>query len=274
MADRPPTREHEVPKMIPPPPAATAGRILVCHVLPRTRADGPANMALDHALLDHVASEQQHAFFRVYEWLRPTLSLGYFQRFQDALAELDAIAEVVRRPSGGGALWHDRDLTYCLVLPASHPATRPSQELYRKVHATIAELLHSLGVVVDQVRGGSARFRASRPFLCSDDRCEFDLVAGQQKSVGSAQRRLRGSVLQHGSIRLENRLDPQPRQGPAQPAAPAHLLIDQISVQLPEAVAAALGLHTTPGPIPDAIKQHARKLELARYRTLDWTRRR
>ena len=82
---------------------------------------GPWNMAVDEALLaDDV--ETDAATLRFYRWSEPTLSLGYFQSYADR--ELHAASRgcaVVRRQSGGGAILHDRELTYSLVLPPTNP---------------------------------------------------------------------------------------------------------------------------------------------------------
>src|ERR1700678_3435608 len=92
-----------------------------CHVLPHEAADGPANMALDEALLETGANGAGPAYLRPYGWTTPTLSLGYFQR----LAELQVeprfqSVPLVRRLTGGGAIWHHHELTYALIIPAIH----------------------------------------------------------------------------------------------------------------------------------------------------------
>src|SRR5689334_9170111 len=91
-------------------PVTTAYCLLTmhCRLLPHEVRSGPANMALDEALLDAVDAEPSSAVLRTYGWSEPTLSLGYFQ----AIAEAEADPRwrdvpIVRRPSGGGALWHD-----------------------------------------------------------------------------------------------------------------------------------------------------------------------
>ncbi len=100
---------------------------LTCRVLPYETADGPANMALDEALLDAVAADAETAYLRTYGWTVPTLSLGYFQR----LAEVQADARwqsvaVVRRLTGGGAIWHHQEVTYALIVPC-RTSSRASQ---------------------------------------------------------------------------------------------------------------------------------------------------
>src|SRR4051812_5496180 len=108
-------------------------------------------MALDEALLDAVAEDPSAAWLRTYGWTAPTLSLGYFQRWADAQADPRwRDAPIVRRPTGGGAIWHDRELTYALVVPGQHPLARPSTALYRAVHEAIAGLLRARGLAADR----------------------------------------------------------------------------------------------------------------------------
>src|SRR5689334_22732481 len=78
-------------------------------------ADGPTNMAVDETLLEAAAAGT--ASLRFYGWSAATLSLGYFQRAADRLVALPW----VRRPSGGGAIVHHLEVTYCLALPAGRP---------------------------------------------------------------------------------------------------------------------------------------------------------
>jgi lipoate-protein ligase A len=161
-------------------------------------------MAMDEALLDAVADDPSMAVVRTYEWSTPTLSLGYFQRMEEASADPRwASVPMVRRPTGGGALWHDLEVTYAVVVPIVHPASRPSRVLYQVVHEAIAEGLRSIGIPAAR-RGGTFEEMAgeNRPFLCFTDRDEQDIVLRNAKIVGSAQRRRGGAVLQHGSLLL------------------------------------------------------------------------
>jgi lipoate-protein ligase A len=103
---------------------------LTCRLLPHSNADGPVNMARDEAMLDHVSRYPEAAAFRTYGWTEPTLSLGYFQ----SVADLDSdprwrTVPVVRRPTGGGAIWHDHEITYALAVPRTHPLSHRSREL-------------------------------------------------------------------------------------------------------------------------------------------------
>ena len=163
-------------------------------------------MAVDEALLAD-AADCRVASLRFYQWRQPTLSLGYFQSWADRpLHDL----EVVRRPSGGGALLHDRELTYAAVLPASHSLARGSTALYEAVHGALMEALAELGLATRFHRdgGGESGQVTDNDYFCFVRRSEFDILATDAlgcpatKVVGSAQRRRRGAVLQHGAILL------------------------------------------------------------------------
>ena len=187
-----------------------------CQLLVDPPLAGAENMARDEALLDLAATKgaatQGIASVRVYQWQEPTLSLGYFQNYADRQQHPASLgAAVVRRQSGGGAILHDRELTYSLALPSGHPCARNAQLLYDTVHQALAELLtrqlpagHQLQLFPEQLA------RETEPFLCFQRRARGDIVHFSAenrpqnpcgaKVVGSAQRRSRGAVLQHGSV--------------------------------------------------------------------------
>lgn len=173
---------------------------MIAHRLPREAADGPTNMARDEALLE--AAEAGEAWLRTYTWTAPTLSLGYFQKWAQVDTESRwRDAAIVRRPTGGGALWHDREITYAVALPRQHPLATRHVELYEAIHDAIAARIRSLGIDAHR-RGPSARPNQVKPFLCFQDRDPSDVVSGPTKLVGSAQRRRSGAILQHGALLL------------------------------------------------------------------------
>jgi len=90
-----------------------------CHLLIDPPASGSWNMAVDEVLLGAVAKSGTSAL-RFYQWKSPTLSLGYFQSYSERSKHPTSLAaDALRRLSGGGAILHDRELTYSLILPAS-----------------------------------------------------------------------------------------------------------------------------------------------------------
>lgn len=245
-----------------------------CRILPYRVADGSSQMAWDEAMLEAVAEDPTAALLRSYGWSEPTLSLGYFQEIAEAEADPRwAGAPIVRRPTGGGAIWHDRELTYALVLPASHPTARPSVALYHAVHAAIAGLLRSRGVEVDRRGPSDPPPGPGRPLLCFRDRDPEDLVLRGAKVVGSAQRRRRGAVLQHGSLLLEHspRTPELPGVADLSPVASDPLAW---SASLEEHLPRALGLAASWEPPPDSLAGRADLLERTVYRTDAWNRRR
>jgi lipoate-protein ligase A len=197
-------------------------------ILPTIDADGPTQMGLDLALLDHAHDESGTIWFRTYTWSRPTLSLGYFQAWHDAsesIRDLWKGFDVVRRPSGGGAIVHHGDLTYAIVVPSTHPWCGQARTLYQAMHDAVSKLLTEDGADATrrQLAHGfrpivsAATYKDTKPpspFLCFEDGDADDVVLDGVKIVGGAQRRRVWATMQHGSIRWRS-----PGQGPgaAQP---------------------------------------------------------
>lgn len=188
-----------------------------CRLIVDPPADGAWNMAVDEALLANVAKADMPTL-RFYQWQRPTLSLGYFQRVADrAQHPASREADLVRRLSGGGAILHDREVTYSLAVPRSHPLASKTQALYRTVHEAVLQFLSGRiteNVVDNQLSicdSAPSLTSSEEPFLCFQRRSRGDVLwqssvggspQGTHKIVGSAQRRRRGAVLQHGSVLL------------------------------------------------------------------------
>ena len=246
-----------------------------CRVLPFEVADGPANMALDEALLDEVAEgPTRGAVLRTYGWSAPTLSLGYFQKVADAEADPHLReAPIVRRPTGGGAIWHHHEITYAVVIPGDHALARHADDLYRATHAAIADLLGTQGVAAGRRGASPASFTRDSPFLCFTDRNSEDIVFQGFKLVGSSQRRRPGALLQHGSVLLaRSPVDPGlPGVGDL---CPVRTDPQYWSSLLLESLPAALGLVGQSADIPGEIRRRAEVLRREVYGAPSWTRRR
>lgn len=160
---------------------------------------GAWNMAVDQVLLQS-AFENEIATLRWYSW-EPTASLGYFQS-ETELQNDSRLAKLphVRRLSGGGTLVHDQELTYSLTLPPSQSLIKRPIDLYRIVHQCIAAELSNRGANAT-LRGVTVKNR-QEPVLCFAREDEHDLVLNGHKIMGSAQRRRRGAILQHGGLLL------------------------------------------------------------------------
>lgn len=173
-----------------------------CRLLVDPPAAGAWNMAVDEVLLEW-AERTGGCCWRFYQWEEPTLSLGYFQVYEDRWQHAASHkCPVVRRASGGGAILHDRELTYSCVWPQGHRLAAGRLLLYEAVHASLIELLAEKGITAS-LHGQAGSDKAEQPpFLCFQRRSPGDIVVAGAKVVGSAQRRLRGAVLQHGSVLL------------------------------------------------------------------------
>lgn len=187
-------------------------------------ASGAENMALDEALMARARSTGEWVL-RVYSWSVPTLSLG---RNQSGRAAYDpatlarAGIAVVRRPTGGRAVLHDREVTYSVTAPAV--GAGPLRESYQRINRLLLDGLRSLGLAVEI----AAPARAPKPDLspCFERPSPGELTAGGRKLAGSAQWREHGALLQHGSILVDGDQAPVStllREPLTPPPAPATL---------------------------------------------------
>lgn len=228
-------------------------------------------MGLDEALLAS-ASQQGSATLRFYQWAPATLSLGYFQRSADRQSHAASrAAPLVRRASGGGAILHDRELTYSLALPAAHPLTRSPQRVYDLAHQALVAVLAGHGVGAE--RHLPATSPAREPFLCFERRSRGDVVVADAKIAGSAQRRRAGAVLQHGSILLA-----ASRWAPELPGlrevSGVELAPESLARELAPRLASALGVALSEIPLSPAEMQLAEQLAAEPYSAPQWTNRR
>ncbi|HEY0036619.1 MAG TPA: lipoate--protein ligase family protein [Longimicrobium sp.] len=167
-------------------------------------APGAWNMALDEALAESVA-EGGAPVLRFYRWSPACLSLG---RNQPAAGLYDVAAlrargwDVVRRPTGGRAVLHHRELTYSAALPDRLLGS--PREAYTAMNRALVAGLRALGVDA-AVQGDTGR-RAPAPSLapCFAEPVAGEVMAAGRKLVGSAQRRIGGVLLQHGSLPLHD----------------------------------------------------------------------
>lgn len=165
-------------------------------------ADGPTQMAADEALLE-AASEPT---VRLYRWNPPTVSLGYFQDYATVVAALQGAGlprpAVVRRITGGGAIWHEHEVTYAVVgrLGAHLPAR--TADIYARLHGAIRTALAQHGATLERqdLTVGDRRY-AQEPRCFASPAAE-DLVLEQGKVLGSAARTRGDRVLIHGSLKL------------------------------------------------------------------------
>ncbi|MEY2489660.1 MAG: lipoyl(octanoyl) transferase [Verrucomicrobiota bacterium] len=150
------------------------------------------NMAVDEALLQIAAFPT----LRFYRWRGPALSFGYFGSYAD-VADQRGDREIVRRWTGGGIVPHGDDLTYSVIIPASHPFfARSSLAIYSGVHDAIREALQANGIDATLANSVSARISEN----CFANAVRADVISGGRKIAGAAHRRSRAGLLHQGSI--------------------------------------------------------------------------
>lgn len=173
-----------------------------CRLIVDPPGGGAWNMAVDEHLLGWTA-ETGCCCWRFYRWEEATLSLGYFQQYEERGSH-DASREcpVVRRASGGGAIVHDKEVTYSLTVPSEHPLGRRRQWTYEAIHQTLITVLSTWGIQAGLYGRQEESEKKSGEFLCFNRRSSGDVVVGDVKVAGSAQRRVAEAVLQHGSVLL------------------------------------------------------------------------
>ncbi len=175
--------------------------------------NGPRNMAVDEALLDSMKQSAARPVLRFYTWSQPTISVGYFQNvFEDF--DLDACRQrgwpLVRRLTGGRAVFHDDELTYSIVLPGAAPeAAGGVLASYRRLSRGLLWGLRTLSLDAELIsRQDIVRRRStgsSKSPDCFASPSWYEIKVHGAKLVGSAQRRMPHGVLQHGSILLSSR---------------------------------------------------------------------
>lgn len=164
----------------------------------------PLNMAIDEAIAEAVKKGLAPPTLRFYSWTSPAVSIGYFQKIEDIDQEKCLIKnyDIVRRPTGGRAILHDRELTYSVIAPTNNPLlSKNILSTYRTLHKGLMAGLKKLGLMAEMVsRRDKKRIRSSACFFSPSI---YELTVGGKKIVGSAQRRWQKVILQQGSILLD-----------------------------------------------------------------------
>ena len=168
------------------------------------------NMAVDETLLELAVAPS----IRFYRWNSPAVSFGYFGRFAD-VAAYGRERDLVRRWTGGGVVFHGKDLTYSMIIPARHPLfAECSASIYEKVHRALSDVLRAIGQIVyccshapvaRPIQDAKAcedgpQGRGDNRQLCFANPVRADVLLNGQKIAGAAQRRTRRGLLQQGSI--------------------------------------------------------------------------
>lgn len=178
--------------------------------------DAFTNMAIDEAIMQYtVASSSQSPTLRFYTWSTPSISIGRFQNFEQEInlsnCQQDKVP-VVRRPTGGRAVYHNSELTYSITIPDNYPNI-PSNitESYRIISAGFVQGLKLLGINAQlerpKIETRNQKSAINNPKsaspLCFASTSRYEVTVNGKKLIGSAQRRIQNAMLQQGSILLD-----------------------------------------------------------------------
>jgi lipoate-protein ligase A len=146
---------------------------------------GSLNMAADFAILKSLSRGGCPPTLRLYRWEPPAVTIGYFQVIEDELNEGECVKDgvpVIRRITGGGAVFHEHEITYSLCIPVNHPlAYGTVLDSYRRICEPVIRALRFFGL--------NAAYHPVN-----------DIMVDDRKISGSAQTRRNGVLLQHGTV--------------------------------------------------------------------------
>jgi lipoate-protein ligase A len=146
------------------------------------------NMAVDKAILVAHSEGKVPPTVRFYSWVPPAISIGYFQSLLEEI-DIDACkthgVDYVRRITGGGAVFHDEELTYSIVISEAHPVIPKN-------------ILQSYGCICNALIRGLQQLGIRGVYAPIND-----IVVDGKKISGNAQTRKLNTVLQHGTILLD-----------------------------------------------------------------------
>ncbi len=137
---------------------------------------------------------------RLYTWRTPTISIGYHQKISDF--DLTKIARngisIVRRPTGGRAVFHSQDITYSVITPL---VNNSPQQIYEWIHQALHKGLLNLDIDSQFEQNKFTKtIQGEIPKTCFSSSARWELKIASKKLVGSAQRVGQRAILQHGSI--------------------------------------------------------------------------
>jgi lipoate-protein ligase A len=208
-----------------------------------TPRPGPLNMAIDEALL----TRARPPILRFYRWNAPSVSFGYFVKFDEA-RKMAGNCAVVRRWTGGGIVPHGEDLTYSIMIGAQDENfALPSNVIYQRVHSMLGNALRENGIAAVLTETKAPKISDA----CFSNPVVSDVIEGSRKIAGAAQRKARSGLLHQGSIQRVN-LDERFRNAFTQ----------------------LLGQRIVEERIEAGVLDAAEELATTKYATVDWLRRR
>jgi lipoate-protein ligase A len=176
---------------------------------------GHENMAIDEAVFLSCQQGQSLPTIRLYGWTPPAVSLGYFQKAENAI-NFEACkkhgVDVVKRLSGGRAVLHDKELTYSLICPeGTPPFGKTILKTYKAISMCLICALKNINLdakwVTSKEKHRSIKQPNDKTVSCFSSPSWYEITVEGKKICGSAQKRGGGTWLQHGALLLEHDVD-------------------------------------------------------------------
>ena len=167
-------------------------------------SDGYTNMSLDEAIFECFIKSGKNALpaLRIYSWKEKCITIGYFQKYREVES---SGTPVVRRVTGGLAVRHFKDISYCLVTDSScWPYVYNQEKSYEAIHMVVHNSFKSLGITTEIYSNNQP---GSKNSLCTKTFFKNDLTFEGKKILGSCQRRRGGTLIQQGSIHVPVQTD-------------------------------------------------------------------
>ena len=266
---------------------------------------GFMNMAIDEAIMIAHREGLVPPTIRFYQWSPAAVSLGYFQDLQKEI-DVDVCKnlgiDVVRRPTGGKAVLHDKELTYSFVIRESHPLVNDSiLETYKKISGGMIRGLSYLGITAELVplreklksasSGNEAKPKISHSdikSICFSVPSQYEVQVEGKKILGSAQIRKKEIVLQHGSLLIElekdklfsvfnfpsvqirERLKTRFKATSLEEILKKKIDFSELSKILPRGFEAEFGVKLTEGKLTEQEEKISKDLLENKYSTYEW----
>lgn len=159
------------------------------------KGDPAFNMALDEVLLEAM-SHLRKPVLRFYGWTEPAASFGYFQKYADVECAT-LLRPLIRRPTGGGIVPHDKDWTYSLAFPPNHEwHSLKAEASYRRAHEWIQSAFARLDISTEL----APHSHSAGLGQCFVGHEKSDLLWHGKKIAGAAQRRNKLGLLIQGAV--------------------------------------------------------------------------
>ncbi|MFQ5686670.1 MAG: biotin/lipoate A/B protein ligase family protein [Candidatus Scalindua sp.] len=235
------------------------------------------NMAIDEALTRKCNnSEDSPATIRFYTWKETSCSIGYFQKIENVFKAPDnKTIPVVRRPTGGGIVYHGNDITFSIVKRWMQSNRQENiTSFYKLIGESLLRGLEILGFTCTFYLPEEASHRSERKrkplndiltkqSFCSETPAKYDIMINGSKVAGYAARKTQGAVLCQGYLDVHKRCKEQYNDSHEKTI---HLLFDNLAGSFKN----VLGITLTPSQLTEGEMRSALKLRDRKYACDEW----